>query len=99
MGNIYKDAIDCWGVDLQIQMAIEEMAELTKALIKWVRLGNNPDIHDKVIRRNDIVNEIADVKIMMRQLEYMFGRDDVDNKIIEKTNRLQNMIDKHREEK
>ena len=96
MSNIYKDAIACWGEDLQIQMAIEEMAELIKALIKLVRLGNNPDIHDKIIRRNDIINEIADVKIMMRQLEYMFGWDAVDNKIIEKTQRLQNMIIKHR---
>lgn len=34
--ELYKKAIDLWGVDLHALMVIEEMAELTKALTKWL---------------------------------------------------------------
>jgi len=65
-------------------MAIEEMSELTKELCKYFRYGNN---------EKEIAEEIADVKIMLTQLEMIF---DVDLKmswvIEEKISRLRMRI-------
>ncbi len=61
--DIYKLAIEKWGRELQILMGIEEMAELTKALIKHIRSKEN---------RDNIIEEMADVEIMMGQLKRLF---------------------------
>ena len=58
---------------LQIIVAIEELAELQQALTKYLRnlhvdgTGNLNDI------REHIREEIADVNIMVNQMEMMFG--------------------------
>lgn len=56
----YKKAIDTYGKDKQLDVAIEEMSELTKEICKFKRGQDN---HQK------IVEEIADVEIMMQQLK------------------------------
>ena len=56
-----------FGVDKQTDMAIEEMTELSKALLKYRR--NPTEEHLK-----DILEEVADVYIMLRQVEYMYLR-------------------------
>lgn len=61
--DIYRLAIKKWGRELQILMGIEEMAELTKALIKSLRGKEN---------RDNIIEEMADVEIMMGQLKRLF---------------------------
>lgn len=71
--KIYEALVDRYGASAQIIVAIEEMAELQKALTKWLRYlhelseGNLNDI------RAGIREEIADVSIMLNQLELMFG--------------------------
>lgn len=71
--RIYEALEDRFGCNGQIIVAIEEMAELQKALTKWLRYtqlhseGNLNDI------RASIREEIADVSIMLNQLELMFG--------------------------
>ena len=77
--EVYKQAIAQYGVEPQRKMAIEEMAELTNALMKFDRGRNTID---------DVVDEIADVTIMMQQLAIMFGRNAVDSRIDYKTQRL-----------
>ncbi len=61
--DIYKLSIEKWGRELQILMGIEEMAELTQALIKNLRGREN---------RDNIIEEMADVEIMMGQLKRLF---------------------------
>jgi hypothetical protein len=56
-------AIDSWGEDAQIMMCFEEMAELQNILAKLVR-GRET--------KGDLASEIADVKIMLDQLEIIF---------------------------
>lgn len=63
--EIYKRAIKLWGVDAQIDMTIEECAELIKELIKRKRNYNNSSI-------NDIISEIVDVEIMVKQLKIIY---------------------------
>lgn len=52
-----------YGVDSQVLMAIEEMSELTKEICKYKRGNDN---------REKLIDEIADVKIMIEQVEYLF---------------------------
>jgi NTP pyrophosphatase (non-canonical NTP hydrolase) len=61
--DIMNTAIATYGQDSQMLMAIEEMSELTKAICKYKRYGDNVD---------DIAEEIADVTIMLEQLKMMF---------------------------
>lgn len=66
--DILNKAVDTYGAAAQTDMAIEEMSELTKALLKFRRAENNPEEYDLEKRRQDIYEEIADVIIMLAQL-------------------------------
>ena len=83
--EVYKQAIAQYGVEPQRKMAIEEMAELTNALMKFDRGRNTVD---------DIIEEIADVTIMMRQLAIIYGQKAVDLQIDYKTARLAKRLNK-----
>ena len=63
MGNVFKDAIDFFGEDIQIDVAIEELSELIKELCKHKR-GCGDKMH--------IAEEMADVKIILQELEIIF---------------------------
>lgn len=85
--TIYKRAILKFGQQSQVNVAIEEMSELTKELCKLNRGRNNGD---------HILEEIADVYIMMHQMTLIF--DDPEKKnviriIDEKTKRLEKLLE------
>lgn len=61
--EIYKSAIEKYGANHQMMMAIEEMAELTKELCKNMRGRKN---------KEQIAEEIADVQIMLEQMKILF---------------------------
>jgi hypothetical protein len=63
--DLYERALCKWGEAAQVQMMIEEMAELTKALCKRTRKVNGCSI-------NDVINEIVDVEIMLGQMKVVF---------------------------
>ena len=88
MDEIYiaKKAISLYSKEAQIWMAIEEMAELNNALAKH-RRNRVTDI--------DVCEEIADVYIMMVQLSYIFGIEDVSSIIESKIKRLEERMNKH----
>lgn len=86
--EILNGAIDSFGVGSQIDMAIEECAELINALEKY-RRGR--------IGISEVVTEIADVQIMCAQLELIFGGG---SKVVEmerqrKMDRLRNRIESY----
>lgn len=60
--QLYRLAWIHWGSAAQVDMAIEEMAELTHALIKARRKGE--------IFTPEVIEEIADVSICIEQLAY-----------------------------
>ena len=75
-----------YGYDSQSRQCIEEMAELTQAINKWWRVcghGQNPE---KSIAdcRDNLVEEMADVQIMLWQMEYLFLSAQEVNQMIEK---------------
>lgn len=73
--NTFHKCIDTYGKQVQVDMAVEEMSELTKALMKERRTN----VDDA---RGAIIDEIADVRIMMRQLELIYDcEEEVDRRI------------------
>lgn len=62
--TVIQKAIDTYGYDLQKQVAIEEMSELTKEICKDFRGKDNKD---------NIIEEIADVDIMLTQLMIIYN--------------------------
>lgn len=61
--QLYKKAFDKYGSISQYTVAIEEMAELTKEIVKYVfKDGGN---------LNELLEEIADVEIMVEQLKLL----------------------------
>ena len=83
--SIYKRAVDLWGQPTQINMAIDECAELIKQLSKIDRRVNGSDEYK-------VAEEVADVEIMMEQLRYIIGADKVDVVKRRKLERLLNLI-------
>jgi NTP pyrophosphatase (non-canonical NTP hydrolase) len=55
-------------IDLQLYVAVEELAELIKAVCKFLRHGSLT----KTVK-DEVAGEIADVQIMCEQLTLMFG--------------------------
>lgn len=82
--EIYLQAIRKWGSDMQTQVAIEEMSELTKEICKAYRGQEN-------VRA--IADEIADVTIMIEQLRIIYDvEEEVEKRIKFKADRLKKRI-------
>ena len=71
-GRILEAAVKTFGNAAQVDMMIEEMSELTKALLKWRRAamidGDNTEE-----KYNAVLEEMADVQIMLNQMALIFG--------------------------
>ena len=96
--ELLQTAINEYGCCLQQDVAIEEMSELTKAIIKFRRsfVGFNqqrisPEL--KEVLRSDIAEEVADVLIMMEQLKLIYDiEEDVEKWKEKKLNRLKERL-------
>ena len=85
--SILDGAIKQWGVDAQLDMLVEECAELIKAIqhMKRERCG-----------WNEVAEEIADVRIMTAQFHTLDGVSDMIHiKEMEKLERLEKRLDAH----
>lgn len=72
--NILNLSLDYYGQDNQLNVAIEEMSELVKEICKYKRGSKN---------RDAIIEETADVIIMIGNLRQIFNMtDDEINRII-----------------
>lgn len=67
--DVFLDAIKTWGEIVQLDIAVEECSELIKAIMKFKRkvMTNNPC--DKEVK--NIIEEVADVSIMIEQIKRM----------------------------
>lgn len=82
---VYEAAIAANGIEHQVIVAIEEMAELTKELAKSFR--------PKGTTTEKLVDELADVTIMMEQLRLIFDVNlSTQNRIDYKVQRLAQRI-------
>jgi len=67
--GILERAIEHYGADHQKLKAIEEMAELTKALLKLMDCDKD---YERQIVQDAVDEEMADVEIMLAQLKLIF---------------------------
>lgn len=84
--EIMQKAINTYGVDTQVDMAIEEMSELIKVLLKYRRTQKEPSKWDYEVVKANVVEEIADVEIMVEQLKMIFNCRNLAGR--QKTNKL-----------
>lgn len=63
---VLRKAVDEYGKESQLIMAMEEMSELIQALSKNIRGYANED---------NVAEEIADVEIMLNQLKLIFNNE------------------------
>ena len=66
INDIYKLAIDTYGSENQLNMAIEELAELIQAINKTRRYP------ESLKARDNVAEEMADVAIMLEQLALIY---------------------------
>jgi NTP pyrophosphatase (non-canonical NTP hydrolase) len=85
--KIFLKALQTWGGKAQEDMAIEECSELIKAICKF-RRSKKVGIEEL----NNIIDEVADVTIMMRQMSIIVGEDKVEERIKFKIERLKEML-------
>lgn len=85
-----RDIIEFYGKDMQLNICIEEMSELIKELCKVKRGKPN---------RDNIAEEMADVRIIMEQLSIIFDNDaEVDKWYRFKINRLYERFEQDKSE-
>lgn len=91
--EVLQVAVNTYGKEAQVDMAIEEMSELTKALLKHRRAEHSPEAWDYEKTRQNILEEIADVIIMLLQLIIIYGgREIIQQDINEKIDRLEKRL-------
>jgi NTP pyrophosphatase (non-canonical NTP hydrolase) len=85
--EVLQEAVAAYGTHAQVDMAIEEMSELTKALCKERRCGFGQG--SRAQAHANIIEEIADVIIMLAQLLIIFDKDrEIQKETDYKLNRL-----------
>lgn len=86
-----------YGKDSRIDIAIEEMSELTKALCKERRYRANLNAYNAVYE--NMTDEMADVYIMLEQLMMVFGNEnEVLNHVSQKIERQKKRMEKEKSE-
>ena len=72
-----KEVALYYGYESQAQQCIEEMAELTQAIVKlWRKQGNGQPTKGSAEEcMNNVVEELADVQFMIWQLIYLLDVD------------------------
>ena len=92
--SIMQQAIKTYGVQAQCDVAVEEMAELTKAIVKIRRVAD--DYGKTQVALDNLLEEIADVDIMIDQMKIMWGPKQVEECRKKKLERLNRRLeDKH----
>ena len=81
--QLYEKIIHKWGKQGQYEQMIEECAELITALKHYQR-GK--------IDSQAVIDEIADVTLMLGQLTWMFGEEQVNEAITSKLEKLNTLL-------
>jgi len=79
----FEAAVDEWGIEAQVNMAEEEAAEFIVASRHFAREKADED---------DVIDELADLRIMSEQLTEFIGRERVENRVRTKMNRLRERL-------
>lgn len=87
--EILKKAIDVYGATAQQDMVIEEALELALSIMKYRRALRAENTEEILNRKDNIIEESADTRIMLEQVDMMFNcEEEVQEQIEYKINRL-----------
>lgn len=102
--SVVKKAIRKHGTIKQMDMCIEECAELIQAINKMKRIAGDDvffplypiPLHSRLYSKTyfDLCSEVADVKIMLAQLELMLSSEAIQLSLERKIERLENRLEK-----
>jgi len=84
LSQVYSETINKWGEEAQYDQMIEECAELIVAIKHFKRGKTN---------RQTVIDELADITLMLGQLTWMFGAENIDTAVQNKLNKLQRLLD------
>ena len=73
-----KEIANHYGFSNQLQMLVEEMAELTKVICKYKRFEG---AKERIGILENLVEEVADVEIVLSQIKMLVGAKEVDKKV------------------
>lgn len=103
--NLLVKTIAQFGAVKQVEMVNEEVGELLQAINKLKRLtlkgesfGTIPQKHHSIkycLAYWNLCSEIADVKILMQQMENIFSKEAIDLSIDRKLIRLEERLEKN----
>jgi NTP pyrophosphatase (non-canonical NTP hydrolase) len=82
--DLYAKTINKWGEEAQYDQMIEECAELIATLQHFAR-GK--------VGKDAVVSELADVFLMVGQLTYMFGEEQLSDAVEKKITKLHCLLD------
>ncbi|EAT14217.1 antitoxin [Desulfuromonas acetoxidans] len=88
--ELYRRTLALWGEQAQYAQAVEECAELCAALMHYRR---------EKVAPQQVIDELADVTLMIGQLTWMFGTDRVAEAVERKRGKLERLMDKEASEK
>lgn len=88
--TILCTALTKYGIDKQTDMMIEEMSELTKALLKLRRFHDSISLAPALAA--NVIEEIADVAIMLEQMRIYYSPAAVDKQKQYKLERLAKLL-------
>ena len=84
--NTYERALKTWGKEPQMLQVIEEMSELIKEILK--------NVNRKKDNVGEIIEETADVEIMLEQLKVCYGiKQQVEDYKAEKLKKIDQRLD------
>ncbi|WP_324757151.1 hypothetical protein [Haloarcula montana] len=84
-----QDCIDVYGANLQSVIAVEELSELTAEIARSARYGDPLDVSP----RQQLIEELADARIMLDQLTLIVGEEEVLDEREAAISRLQRRIE------
>ena len=88
--KLYDDCIEFWGVEAQLHQVQEECAELILAISHFLR--NRPN------GLKDMVEETADVYLMLNQIITIVGEKPVMEMVDFKSNRVKDKLERYKKE-
>ena len=75
MNEAIRKIADHYGLNAQLNVATEELAELIQAIARFRRVDER-DMLELAIRKNLVAEEMADVEVMLAQIKYLMKIDE-----------------------
>lgn len=75
MKEAIRKIADHYGLNAQLNVATEELAELIQAIARFRRVDER-DMLELARRKNLVAEEIADVEVMLAQIKYLMKIDE-----------------------